>query len=203
MKYIKLFESFENFPDVFGDNLIRGVKIEKDEYIDDPKSRKVSTGTSKDKEYVDFLKNYKNLGLQDPTQSVHFFINPSDEEIFLVNSFFGNSYRVIPEKNSKFSFNIELRNGGLGSTFFFIERTLRDFTNLDDNNFNPDWLDMDGYSLMDKSKSDKSILDDYQKLLIKNKVVGNLTYDELLNLSKKGGQPIQIWTENKVLHKKL
>ena len=40
MKYLKLFEEFtDKFPDVFNNSLLRGVNIDKDEYIDDPKSR--------------------------------------------------------------------------------------------------------------------------------------------------------------------
>ena len=36
MKYLKIFEEFNNeFPDVFNGTLIRGVKVDKDEYIDD------------------------------------------------------------------------------------------------------------------------------------------------------------------------
>jgi hypothetical protein len=203
MKYIKLFENFDtNFPDVFGDSLLRGVKIDKEEYIDDPKSRRVSTGASIDEEYVNFLKNYKNVGLQDPTQSVHFYLNPTKNQIDNLG-WYGNSYKVIPESGAKFSFNIELRNGGLGSTYFFIERTLKDFTDLGDKDLDPNWLEIDGYSLMQKSESDKNILNNYQKFLIKNGVVGNLTWEELLELSKSGSKPMQIWTENPVLHKKI
>lgn len=196
MKYLKLFENFQNFPDVFGESLMRGVRVDREEYIDDPKLRKVSTGSSNDEQYVNFLKNYKNVGLQDPTQSVHFYLDPTKSQISNLGSY-GKSYRVIPEKGAKFSFNIELRNGGLGSTYFFIERTLKDFTDLDDKDFNSDWME-----IYDGSELNIDQLNDYQNFLIKNKVVGNLTYDELLELSKNGSQPMQIWTESKVLHKK-
>jgi hypothetical protein len=200
MKYIKLFEDFNNlyFPDLFGKSLIRGVKIDLEEYIDDPKSRNISTGSSSDESYVNFLKNYKNVGLQDPTKSIHFYLNPDQELMSMVN-YYGNAYRVIPEKNSNFSFNIELRNGGLGSTFFFIPRTLEELTDTNDEDYNSDWI---------KSwKENPKVLEgdsisEYQKFLIKNKVVGNLTYEELLELSKKTTNPIQVWTESRVLHRK-
>lgn len=196
MRYLKLFENFneEQFPDVFGDSLIRGVKIDKEEYIDDPKLRKVSTGSSLEEDYVDFLKNYKRVGLQDPTQSVHFILDPNGENKKMLD-WYGKAYKVIPEKNAKFSFNIELKNGGLGSTYWFKSRVLREFTDLNDEDFNHDWeksydLDINGTTL-------------YQKFLIKNGVVGNLTYDELLELSKSGSRTIQIWTESPVLHKRI
>lgn len=198
MKYLKIFENFDiNFPDVFKNSLVRGVKIDKDEYIDDPKSRRVSTGVSTDEEYINFLKNYKNVGLQDPTQSVHFYLNPTKSQINNLG-WYGESYRVIPEKGAKFSFNIELRNGGLGSTYFFIGRTLEDFTDLNDKDFDSDWM-----KIYDGSELNIDQLNDYQNFLIKNRVVGNLTYDELLELSKNSSQPMQIWTGDKVLHKRL
>lgn len=198
MRYLKLFENFQNFPDVFGESLMRGVRVDHEEYIDDPKLRKVSTGSSNAEQYVNFLKNYKNVGLQDPTKSVHFYLNPTENQ----TRTYGDTYRVIPEKGAKFSFNIELRNGGLGSTFFFIERTLRDFTDLDDKDFNTNYLEQLIRYDTTRVEIDRDILDSYQNFLIKNKVVGNLTYDELLELSKNGSQPMQIWTESKVLHKK-
>ena len=41
MKHIRLFEKFyeDEFPDIFGNSLLRGVKVDKEEYIDDPKLR--------------------------------------------------------------------------------------------------------------------------------------------------------------------
>jgi hypothetical protein len=36
MNYLKLFEYFNQFPDLFGDKLMRGVKVDMTEYIDDP-----------------------------------------------------------------------------------------------------------------------------------------------------------------------
>jgi hypothetical protein len=196
MRYLKLFEDFnqEQFPDVFDDALVRGVKIDKEEYIDDPKLRIVSTGNSSEKNYVDFLKNYKSLGLQDPTQSIHFYLDPNGE-LKSTLDWYGNAYKVIPQIGAKFSFNIVLLNGGLGTTYFFKSSVLRKFTDLSDKDFNPDWeknVDLDG---------NETTL--YQKFLIKNKVVGNLTYDELLELSKSGNRPMQIWTESSVLHKKI
>ncbi len=72
MKYLKIFEDFNNdFPDVFNGTLVRGVKIDKDEYIDDPKLRKVSSGNSVDEDYIEFINNYANLGIPHPLKSVH------------------------------------------------------------------------------------------------------------------------------------
>jgi hypothetical protein len=196
MRYLKLFEDFnqEQFPDVFENALVRGVKIDKEEYIDDPKLRKVSTGSSSEENYVNFLKNYKSLGLQDPTQSIHFYLDPKGEQKSMLD-WYGKTYKVIPEKNAEFSFNIELKNGGLGSTYWFKSSVLNEFTDLNDKDFNSNWekngdLDINEVTL-------------YQKFLIKNRVVGNLSYDELLQLSKSGNRPMQIWTESPVLHKKI
>jgi hypothetical protein len=203
MKYIKLFENFENhneYPDVFGDFLIRGVKIDKDEYIDDPKLRNVSTGSSKDEDYVSFLKNYKNIGLQDPTKSVHFYLNPNIDQIKHLD-WYGNSYKPIPSKDAKFSFNKELRNGGLGSTWWFIERTLTDFLNMSDKDITK-FLTIPKLYRKNKSEFFKRVTE-YQNLLVEGGVVGNLTYNELLDLAKEGGKNLQIWTENTVLHKKI
>ena len=197
MKWIKLFENFEdNFPDVFGDSLLRGVKIDKQEYVDDPKTRKISTGSSSEENYVNFLKNYKSLGLQDPTNSIHFYLNPTKKQIDDLY-YYGFPIKVIPEKNAKFSFNLSLRNGGLGSTYFFPVGILREFTNINDKDFNPDW------ELGFNTYFDYDVVSDYQRFLIKNGVVGNLTYDELLDLSKNGSRPMQIWTESRLLHKKI
>jgi hypothetical protein len=53
--------------------LRRGVKIDKDEYIDNPKSHKISNGNSDEEHYVEFLKNYSKLGIPDPTKSIHMY----------------------------------------------------------------------------------------------------------------------------------
>jgi hypothetical protein len=202
MKYIKLFEFFnyDEYPDVFGDSLLRGVKIDKDEYIDNPKLRNVSTGQSNDEDYVSFLKNYKNIGLQDPTKSVHFYLNPTSDQIKFLD-WYGNSYKPIPIKNAKFSFNKETRNGGLGSTWWFIERTLMDFLDMSNDDITK-FSNIPKLYWKNKSKFFNKV-SEYQNLLLDGGVIGNLTYDELLDLSIEGGKNLQIWTESPVLHKKI
>jgi hypothetical protein len=54
----------------------------------------------------------------------------------------------------------------------------------------------------DRSEFFKKV-SEYQNLLAQGGVVGNLTYDELLDLAKEGNENLQIWTESKVLHKKI
>jgi|APSaa5957512535_1039671.scaffolds.fasta_scaffold62779_3 hypothetical protein len=201
MKHIRLFEKFyeDEFPDIFGNSLLRGVKVDKEEYIDDPKLRNVSTGQSMDEDYVSFLNNYKNLGLQNPTKSIHFYLNPTESQTKYL-SWYGNPYKPIPNKDAKFSFSRELRNGGLGSTWWFVERTIEEFLDID----NPLWSGYWDFPDMEENKSDfLKEISNYQNLLIKGGVVGNLTYDELLDLSKKGESNLQIWTESSVLHKHI
>jgi hypothetical protein len=203
MKHLRIFELFKNYqdyPDIFGKSLLRGVKIDKDEYIDDPKLRNVSTGQSMSEDYVSFIKNYKNIGLQDPTKSIHFYLNPTRDQIEGLG-WYGNAYRPIPIKDAKFSFSKETRNGGLGSTWWFIERTLDYFLNMSDEDIS-NFLELHTIYREDKSEFYRKA-SQYQNLLVEGGVVGNLTYDELLELSKKGNQNLQIWTESPVLHKKI
>lgn len=209
MIYLKLFEDFNmgNFPDVFGSSLLRGVKIDKEEYIDDPKLRNVSTGASVDEDYVSFLKNYKNIGLQDPTKSIHFYLNPTSDQIKFLEHY-GNPYKPIPHKDAIFSFNKETRNGGLGSTWWFIERTLKNLLHMSDEDisklFSGQYPSDLMYELYTKDKSEFiKKCSEYQKLLIEGGVVGNITYNELLELSREGDVNLQIWTESEVLHKKI
>ena len=225
MKYLKLFENYiSDFPDVFGSSLIRGVKIDKEEYIDDPKSRKISTGNSNDEDYVAFLENYKNLGLQDPTKSIHFYLKPTDKSIDMM-SYYGNEYRILPRKDAKFSFNKELIGGGLGSTWWFMDRTSEELLNKklkdiipgytfdhdDYDDWDDDWNKVypqynDNNDLVLNCYEDPKLFHEvsskYQQALIDGGVVGNLTYDELLDLAKENQQTLQIWTETPVLHKK-
>ena len=39
MKHLILFENFNQFPDVWNETLIRGSKVDSDEYVDDPSTR--------------------------------------------------------------------------------------------------------------------------------------------------------------------
>lgn len=192
MKYLKIFEEFNNdFPDVFNGTLIRGVKVDKDEYIDDPKLRKVSSGSSSDEDYIEFMSNYSKLGIPHPLKSVHMYFRP-EKDVNL--SWYGNEYNIIPQKGAVFGFNKELRNGGLGSTWFFPERTVGDFLNKEVDRFT------DYYEDEDKFIED---ITNYQKMLIDGGVVGVLTYDELLKMSNTEGETLQVWTESPCLHKRI
>ena len=88
----------------------------------------------------------------------------------------------------------------MGSTWWFVERTIEEFLDID----NPLWSGYWDFPDMEENKSDfLKEISNYQNLLIKGGVVGNLTYDELLDLSKKGESNLQIWTESSVLHKHI
>lgn len=191
MKYLKIFEDFNNdFPDVFNGTLVRGVKIDKDEYIDDPKLRKVSSGNSIDEDYIEFINNYANLGIPHPLKSVHMYFRPNPDSSI---AWYGTAFDIIPKEGAIFGFNRELRNGGLGSTWFSPERTTEDFLGKKVEKF-PDYYE-------DKDRFMEEITK-YQQMLIDGGVVGTLTYDELLKMSKEEGETLQVWTESPCHHKK-
>ena len=54
----------------------------------------------------------------------------------------------------------------------------------------------------DKNKYLEEITE-YQKKLIDLDLVGILTYDELIKMSKEEGETLQVWTESPCLHKKV
>ncbi len=203
MKYLKIFEDFNNeFPDVFNGTLRRGVKIDKDEYIDNPKSRKISSVNSDEEHYVEFLKNYSKLGIPDPTKSIHMYFR-----LISSNDWYGNQYNIIPEKDAVFGFckHIDCGNGTLGNTYFGVDKitkeykikvTIKDIDSYDDyDNYFTDYYE-------DKNKYLEEITE-YQKKLIDLDLVGILTYDELIKMSKEEGETLQVWTESPCLHKKV
>jgi hypothetical protein len=206
MKYLKLFEQFteedtDKFPDVFNNSLLRGVNIDKDEYIDDPKPRKVSIGPSDDRDYIEFLINYSKLGIPDPTKSVHMYFKPGSKEKEMF-SHYGKAYQVIPEEGAIFGFNKELRNGGLGSTWWFVERTAKRFLG--------EYVASqysNGYKFPDYYENKDLFIEEitkYQKDLIDAKVVGKLTYDELKEMSQNyDGETLHVWTESPCLHRRV
>ena len=201
MKYIKLFEEFtHNFPDVFNNSLLRGVNIDKEEYIDDPKSRKVSIGNSENEDYREFLINYSKLGIPDPTKSVHMYFKPGSSQKEML-SYYGKTYNVIPQEGALFGFNKELRNGGLGSTWWFVERTAKDFLSKDIASQYSNGYEFPHYD-EDKDLFIEAITN-YQKDLIEGGVVGKLTYDELMKMSKEEGEPLQVWTESPCLLRRI
>jgi hypothetical protein len=201
MKHLKLFEEFsDNFPDVFNKSLIRGVKVDKEEYIDDPRSRNVRIGSSDDEDYREFLFNYSRLGIPDPTKSVHMYFNPSGFSLNQLDNF-GKTYNVIPQEGATFGFNKELRNGGLGSTFWFVERTAKDFLSKDVASKYSNGYEFPHYD-EDKDLFIESITK-YQKDLIEGGVVGKLTYDELMKISQSDGEPLQVWTESPCLLRRV
>ena len=196
MKYLKIFEEFNNeFPDVFNGTLKRGVKIDKDEYIDDPKLRKVSTGDSDEEHYREFLANYSKLGIPDPTKSVHMYFRPIPN-----NDSYGNQYDIIPKSNAIFGFckHIRYGNGTLGNTYFGVNFIVKEYMNKDIGIFDDYFTDY----YEDKNKYLEEITD-YQRKLVDLGLVGILTYDELIKMSKEKGETLQVWTESPCLHRKI
>ena len=116
MKYLKLFENFQsNFPDVFNKTLIRGSRIDKDEFIDDPSKRTIQLGdAANNEEYRRFMTSFTNFGIPDPTKSVHMFFRPKSKEIDM----YGSAFEIMPQEGAKFGFTKKITGGGLGSLFF-------------------------------------------------------------------------------------
>lgn len=198
MKYLKIFEDFNNeFPDVFNGTLKRGVNIDKDEYIDDPKLRKVRIGDSDEEHYREFLKNYSKLSIPDPSKSVHMYFraNIKDNE-----SSYGNLYNIIPKKDAIFGFckHLKYGNGTLGNTYFGVNRIAKEYFNEDIDIFDDYFTDY----YEDESKYLEEVTE-YQKKIIDIGLVGVLTYDELIKMSKEEGETLQVWTESPCLHKKI
>jgi len=170
MKYLKLFESFQfNFLDVFNKTLVRGSKVDMDEYVDDPSQRKVHLGDmSNDENYRKFMTNWSTeFGIPDPTRSVHMFFRPSDNNY----DRFGTAFEIIPQEGARFGFTKQIGSGGLGQLFFK----------------NWDYLP----------------IVEYQQQLINSGMVGFLSYEELIKMSKESGDTLHVWTESPCLHKKI
>jgi len=79
---------------------------------------------------------------------------------------------------------------GLGSTWWFVERTAKDFLNKSVDKFP---------SYEDNKVAFIEAITKYQKDLIHAGVVGKLTYNELMEMSKGNGEPLQVWTESPCL----
>jgi hypothetical protein len=116
MKYLKLFDSFQsNFPDVFNKTLVRGSRVDKDEFIDDPSQRTIHLGDySYDKDYRQFMTSFTKYGIPDPTKSIHMFFRPKSSEF----EKFGVPFEIIPQEGAKFGFTKQIGSGGLGQLFF-------------------------------------------------------------------------------------
>lgn len=169
MKYLKLFENFQsNFPDVFNKTLVRGSRVDKDEFIDDPSQRTIHLGdAAHNKDYRRFMTSFTNYGIPDPTKSVHMFFRPKSKE----NDKYGSAFEIMPQEGAKFGFTKKITGGGLGSLFF-------------DN-----WDDIP--------------IDEYQKSLVDSGMVGYLSYEELIQMSKEEGVTLHVWTESPCLHKRI
>lgn len=169
MKYLKLFENFNSeYPDVFNKTLIRGSRVEKDEFIDDPSKRTIHLGDAwHDEDYRKFMTSFTNFGIPDPTKSVHMFFRPKSKE----NDKYGSAFEIIPQEGAKFGFTKKITGGGLGSLFF-------------DN-----W--------------DNIPIDEYQKSLVDSGMVGVMTYEEMIKMSKEQGDALHVWTESPCLHKRI
>jgi len=206
MKILKYHENFStresnNYPDIFKNKLLRGVKTDKIKYIDDPKHRKINLGANNDDDYFTFIDNYSKFGLQNPTKSVHMFFGDQLYHELKTLQYYGNVFKVIPQYESNFSFNKELRNGGLGSTWFFVERCLKEHLNMkeDEQLYKKIVKYIGPYKNTYKENYElfMQLMNIYQEMLIESGLIGNITYDDLY---KKDISILQIWTESPCLH---
>lgn len=122
MKYLKLFENFQsNFQDVFNKTLVRGSRVDKDEFIDDPSQRTIHLGDySYDKDYRQFMTSFTKYGIPDPTKSIHMFFRPKSDEFEM----FGVPFEIIPQEGAKFGFTKQIRYGGLGYLYWQKEEDM-------------------------------------------------------------------------------
>lgn len=223
MKHLLLFEQVEKFPDNFGNSLLRGSKVDKNQYIDNPKERSVNIGSPQFSDYFYFNENYSKLGLQNPNSGCHFYLNPNESLIDDLK-YRGFAFRLLPEIDSKFSFSKFTQRFGLGITWSDIPKCLEDLYIIDFDDYGEDDFEIfinDGAEehfknpkkdikdllkikeiwLKDKKRF-YDLITDYQKMLISKKMVGNFSYEQLLEAKEKG-EILQIWTESLVLHKRL
>jgi hypothetical protein len=213
MIYLRLFEDFNQhilYPDVFNRKRVRGVRLDVDEYIDDPINRVVSIGDatrSGRPDYYAYLNNLEKLGIPNPTKSIHMYFRPNSDKIF---DRYGRRYDVFPKKidqdgnPTKFGFCKKV----LGDTYFFpsenlihIKNTPKDWLEKKDLVFFSKNYNQDGEYILDKKFIEE--ITEYQKILIENGMIGVMTYNELVELSSKDGEPIQIWTNSPCYHKAI
>ena len=142
---IQRFNNFDSeYPDIFGDNLIRRMDISVSEHIDDPSKRNIRLGlggmypnNTHYKGMIEYLTiGLVNLGIPNPLKSVHM----CNKYGYHTGSRFGNfPYKVIPKVGSNFGFSEEIgisdqywkylqRNGSFGS-LVDIKSLLKDTEN--------------------------------------------------------------------------
>jgi len=195
MKHLKLFESFQ-FEDVFNDRLWRGIKDVEDEFIDDPSKRTIKLGSYSDwedryKSYKKYLETIEEFNIPDPTKSVHLLLS-SRGEASSSTFHYGSLYKVTPQKGAKFGFCIrEVRGGGLGGTWFYSDSIAKQFIGKNYPNFERDPNEVE------------HLYKPYIKDLIDNKVIGSLSYDELVKMTSQNIEKMYIWTDSPCLMKKF
>ena len=205
MKHIKLFESFQ-FDDVFNDKLWRGIKGVDDEFIDDPSKRTIRLGSYSEghdgyESYKKYLETIGEFNIPDPTKSVHFILSSRKEASSSIN-YYGDLYRVIPQKGSRFGFCIrEVRGGGLGETWFHSDSIAKQFIGKNYPNFEHH-LDRSHYLSQRLDPNEiEHLYKPYIKDLIDSKVIGSLSYDELVKMTSENIEKMYIWTDSPCLMK--
>lgn len=196
---IKLFEYFNeqrDFPDVFNNKLKRVSNYDMDKFIDDPSKRSVRIGDYDKPDYIAFCNNFVKVGLQDPTKSIHMFLT-NEKYLEAMGRIL---YKIIPENGANFSFSKIIFGGGLGHSYFYPKIVYDKILSKRYNGI--EWYGKEGKELF---KTDKekylNMVNAYQQKLVNEKVIGNMTYDELVDLCYQKQSPtLHIWTEAPCIH---
>jgi hypothetical protein len=201
-------EYVEDFPDNFSGALIRGVKMNKQElFVDEPGKRKVSVGDSNDENYLKFIQVLsKNLS-ERVDKSVHMLLSRGSGDMNSLSRF-GNIYRCVPEKGATFSYCTYHKNGGVGNLWFFAAQILREnMKHIDlltahlDTSSTEETIDVISNMAYEKDKWQlENILEGYVNWLYDIEIIGDMTYDELVEKCKTETRTIHVWTESDVLH---
>lgn len=191
MKYIKLFEDYNEYPEF--DYLWRGLKgkIISNEFEDDPSKRKINLGIISGQEnHMDFVNSISKF-MPDPSKSIHMILSDVDTAHNILD-WFGSLHKVLPKSSAKFGilFKKIPGFGGMGNLYF------------NSHSVSELYLDKD-YSINKDTEIEE--MDRYISDLVNKEVIKEVGYSELVEISKniKKGDFYYVWTQDTCLVKKL
>lgn len=189
---ILTYENYNNnieYPDNFNSLLIRYTNNTPDEYIDNPSKRIINISARENNIYMEYLNNWGKF-TQNPLKSVHMYLT----DIIKNDSNFGkNINNVFPKIGSKFGYCKFTDGYGIGDTWWKSNEISQKYFNK-------------SFYITDYDEDDEIIetYNNWQKKLIDNKIVGEYSYNELMDICKNfDGNHLFIWTESPCLIKKI